>query len=431
VLRSTVEATLREQHERDGLVFPAYDGYCFANVPDTVQSLLGAGGRRPLPGDVFEGVDTAVERVVLVLVDGYGLDSWKRDRSGHDLLARLTDRGTVTPLTSTYPSETAAAITTLETATLPCEHGRIGWNVYDPATDRSFVGLSGEIKAGGRTGDGSGTITDGREATEMAGDDGARIAPEATEGIDPLAATMAEAGVDHHRLQPFDSDAEGLTQHTYGELGTFGARLAAIAEAADAPSYVYGYVPDIDHVSHEHGTDSEQFQATIAAVCEQLKRFLAALDPAVARETLLLVTADHGHVDTVPAENVDLSTNETVVGNLRRYADGSPVTLSGSPRNVHLHLRDGTVAETRAALSHLDATLFTRQDVLDRELFGDREPSARFERRCGDLVVTHRNRGVWFGDVEPDELALVGMHGGLHPSEMLVPFAAIRADRLR
>jgi hypothetical protein len=75
--------------------------------------------------------------------------------------------------------------------------------------------------------------------------------------------------------------------------------------------------------------------------------------------------------------------------------------------------------------------ILTRQEVLDRELFGDRDPAERFERRCGDLVVTHRNRSVWFGDLEAHELGYIGMHGGLHPSEMLVPFAAVCADRLR
>jgi len=424
MLRSAVESQLREKHESDGLVYPAYEDYCFGNVPDTIQSILDAGGRRPLPGDVFDGVDTAVDRVVLILVDGYGLDSWKRDRTEHELLSELTERGTVTPLTSTYPSETAAAITTLETARLPCEHGRIGWNVYEPTTDRSVVGLSGEIKVDGRGSD------DG-ETPETGTGDGPRFAPEVAGDTEPLYPTMAEAGVDVHRLQPFETDGEDLTHHTYDDLDSFGERLAAVTNSADTPSYVYGYAPDVDHVSHAHGTDSEEFQETVGAVCVQLRTFLDALDPSVARDTLVLVAADHGHVDTVPDENVDLSTNETVVENLRRYGDGTPVTLSGSPRNVHLHLQEGTLEETRAALSHLDTQSLTRKEVLNRELFGDREPSQRFKRRCGDLVVTHRNRGIWFGDVEPWELDYVGMHGGLHPSEMLVPFGAVRADRLR
>ena len=37
MLRSEVETQLREEHESEGLVFPAYEDYCFANVPDTIQ----------------------------------------------------------------------------------------------------------------------------------------------------------------------------------------------------------------------------------------------------------------------------------------------------------------------------------------------------------------------------------------------------------
>lgn len=422
MFRSAVETRLREDHERDGSLYPAYEDYCFANVPDTVRSLFDAGGRRPLPSDVFEGVDTDAERVVLVLIDGYGLDSFQRDRADHDLLGALADRGTVTPLTSTFPSETAAAITTLETGQYPCEHGRVGWNTYEPETDRSFVSLSGEIKAGSEAG---ADYVDSPNSDEQTA-----VAPETGDGIESHAVPMAAAGVDYHRLQPFEADSEGLTQHTYEGLDTFGERLASATEAADAPGYVYGYLPDIDTVSHEAGTDSDAFQVTLAAVCSQLRTFLDRLDPAVAEETLLLVTADHGHVDTVPEENIDLSDNQALVDTLKRYDDGTPIKLSGSPRNVHLHVRDGAVPDARDALSDLDATVFTREEIIDSELFGDREYSSVCRRRCGDLVVVHRNRGVWFGDLEPHELGHVGMHGGLTPAEMLVPFAAVGAERL-
>lgn len=85
---------------------------------------------------------------------------------------------------------------------------------------------------------------------------------------------------------------------------------------------------------------------------------------------------------------------------------------------------------TRWAVSEYDAGLFTRQEALDRDLFGDRPTTDRVRGRCGDLVVTHRDLGMWFGDVEPDELSLVGMHGRPHPSEMLVPFTAARLSTL-
>jgi predicted AlkP superfamily pyrophosphatase or phosphodiesterase len=407
MLRTAVEERLRDERARDGYLFPAYDDYCFGSVPDTIRSILDADASRTLPDDVFEGVRTDVTNVVTVVVDGYGLDSWKRDRHDHAFLNRLTDRGTVTPLTSIYPSETAAAMTTFETGQLPCEHGRIGWNVYEPETDRSFVALTGETKHG---------------------DD--EFAEESTDGVDYHYEDLATAGVDCHRVQPLRRETDGVTHHHYEELASFGERLARVVERSDDPAYVYGYVPDVDHVSHAEGTDSAAFRETVASVCAQLESFVAHLNDETAAETLLLVTADHGHANTDPERNVDLSDRTAVVESLRTHADGTPVKLAGSPRNVHLHLRDGSVGAVQESLSDLDARLFTRSAALDRDLFGDRAVSNRFRRRCGDLVLTHRDLGTWWGDVEPDELELIGMHGGLHPSEMLVPFAAVRADRL-
>ena len=409
MFRDGVERALRDRHQRDGYLFPAYDGYCFGNVPDTVRTVLDAGGRRALPSDVFEGVDTAVDTVVLVLIDGFGLQAWKRHRGRCDVLDRLTEEGTVTPLTSIYPSETAAAITTLETGRLPCEHGRIGWNVYEPETDTAFLPLGWEVKTG---------------ASEE------YVSEESITECESLYSKMSDAGIDCHRLQPFDSGGGDVTHHTYDDLDSFGKRLSAVVAESDDAGYVYAYLPHVDHVSHAEGTDSQAFGETVAAVCEQISDWLAGIDDRAAEETLLLVTADHGHVNAAPDRNIDLSANSTVMANLRQHVNGTPVRMAGSPRNVHLHLQEGTVSETRRALADYDARIFTRQEALDCDMFGDRPVTGRFRRRCGDLVVTHRELGMWFGDVEPDELSLVGMHGGLHPAEMLVPFAAARISAL-
>ncbi|WP_198668040.1 alkaline phosphatase family protein [Saliphagus sp. LR7] len=357
MLRDDVERALRDRHQQDGYVFPAYKDYCFGNVSDTVSSVLDAGGRRSLPGDVFEGIDTAVDTVVLVLIDGFGLESWKQHRHRCGILNRLTEEGTVTPLTSIYPSETAAAITTLETGQLPCEHGRIGWNVYEPQTDMTFVSLGGEVKTGAS-----------RDS----------VAEESASGCEFHYTKMRDAGIDCHRLQPFDSGVGDVTQHTYDGLESLGERLSAVMAGIDGPGYVYAYVPHVDHVSHAEGTDNEAYAETVSAVCEQVSDCIDRIDERTAEQTLLLVTADHGHVNTDPDRNIDLSANSTVMANLRRHANGTPVMMAGSPRNVHLHLQEGTVSETRRALSNYDAQIFTREEAFDSDLFGDRPVTDQF-----------------------------------------------------
>ena len=61
MLRTDLAASLRDRFEDDGFLFPDYDGYCFANVPGAVASLLGADAGRSLPADTFDGVDTDEE----------------------------------------------------------------------------------------------------------------------------------------------------------------------------------------------------------------------------------------------------------------------------------------------------------------------------------------------------------------------------------
>jgi len=412
MLRESVERRLRDDHAEDGSLFPAYEDYCFANVPHTVASLLGADTGRTLPDDALDGVETGdVDTVVVALVDGFGLDGWKRTRDDHEFLRRVTERGVVTPLTSIYPSETAAAITTFHTGRLPAEHGVVGWNVYEPTVDEAFEALPFRTKSGG-------------EPAGLSRDDVANA--------EPLYPDLAAEGVESTLVDPHAAEQPGARERPYERLDEVGTVLRDAVETADDPAYVFAYVPHVDHAAHAEGTDSATYDETVGAVFDQLEAALGdGIDGATAENTLLVVTADHGHVDTDPARNVDLSAVDGVVDSLRQHADGSPVRFSGSPRNVHLQLPPDRVDGVRDDLvARGDARAFTREEALDRDLFGDVEPSATFRRRCGDLVLTHRDLGTWWGDAEPEELDLVGMHGGLHPHEMLVPFAAVRLSEL-
>lgn len=406
MLRTGLESALRERQSDDGYLFPAYEDYCFANVLDTVQDALGVEAERPLPADVFDDGSNA-DRVVVFLVDGFGLEQWKRHCEDSPLLERVTEDGTVTPLTSIYPSETAAAIRTIHTGHQPVEHGVVGWNVYEPTADVEFEYLPFLTKDGEEP---------PLERTDVA--EGASVYPD-----------LRERGIDCRHVVPFEATCDGAALHRYDEADpeTFVQSVGEAAEAARDPSYLYVYLPQIDHAGHEHGTRSQAYAETVHAVWDTLERALAALErstPAGGR-TLVVFTADHGHIDTDPDRNVDLERFEPVMSNLARRGDGTPIRFAGSPRNVHLHLREGSVDGVAECLqSNLDARVFRREEAIESGLFGDREAGESIRRRAGDLVCTHRNLSVWY-DAERAQLETIGMHGGLSAEEMLVPFATI------
>ncbi len=419
--RETVERLLLEDCSEGEYLFPTSE-YCISNVPETALSVLDESFDSPLPEDVFDGVSTDVENVLVVVLDGYGLERWKRDYRDDPFLGRLTDGGTVTPLTSVYPSETAAALTTLYTGLEPAEHGLLGWYQHLEPVGEDVVTLPF-------------TTPEGEPLSEVAP---AAEARDLFEG-DPLSARAVEAGIDVHAVLP-----DAYVDSGYSRAVTAGAERTGYDTAADfaytvrrvletaGPTFVHAYQPTLDVIAHEEGTGTDRYRVTLAAITDRLRReLLEKCASGTAKRTLLVLTADHGIVDTVPTENVDLVSREwwpTLEGAFRRDADGSPRPPTGGPRNTHFHVRPGRLEDAREILeAGIDGRVFTRAEALERGLFGPVEPSTLFERRCGDLMAVHRNRGLCWHD---SDRRLVGMHGGLTGEEMLVPLAVARLDNL-
>ena len=131
---------LRERLRAHGYVPPDYDGGGLLNVAATVLALCGARG--PADPPPLRGVDQAlldgVRTILLVLCDGLGSNQLRRLAASGDLpfLARILDRAArheaaqLVDATTIFPSTTAAAITTLQTARTPQEHGNIAYFLW-------------------------------------------------------------------------------------------------------------------------------------------------------------------------------------------------------------------------------------------------------------------------------------------------------------
>lgn len=418
MIRSGVLRGLLAENAAEGYVFPAYDSYCFSRVPGTLGAVLDVDVGPTLPSDVLEGFPTGVDWVVHVLLDGFGFDHWQRMASSTRFLAALSDRGMVTPLTSIYPSETAAAITTLHTARPPCAHGLLGWYGYYDELDAvlqtlPFTNIDGvPVSEAFDDAPDAGILFRGEpvyEALRGAGVSSVVIQPEATTGTAYTA--LSTSGASNRGYDGFD------------ELGvTIREELTAIA----GPGLVYAYVPDIDAVSHNHGTTGSEYRDVVESITEALWTTFTGVPDHVAERTLLVVSADHGHVDTDPRENIDLRTVD-IWDALRRDAAGDPIPPTGGGRNVHLHVIPDRRDAVQRELEALDARVFTRAEAKTRGLFGPGPYGSLFDRRCGDLIVVHPDRAVWHRD---QQLGWIGHHGGLNRAEMLVPFAAIRLATL-
>jgi len=119
-------------------LLPRYDGFSIANIPASINAWLGCPlpGRVPLNSTLTEGLQEEYQHIILVAVDGLGLNFLAENNLAEtagnplpDWQALLKD-ALLQPLTSITPSTTAAALTTFWTAGQPVEHGVIGYEVF-------------------------------------------------------------------------------------------------------------------------------------------------------------------------------------------------------------------------------------------------------------------------------------------------------------
>jgi hypothetical protein len=146
-------------------------------------------------------------------------------------------------------------------------------------------------------------------------------------------------------------------------------------------------------------------------------------------DTLVLLTADHGHVDTSPEQIVAFAAHPELLAMLR-------VLPAGERRAVYLYPKPGASEQVLAYAGERlreVATVMSRDDAVKLGLFGPGLLSERAAGRIGEVLLFPRGNLQLLSPVEvpegtppPRVPTFKGMHGGLTADEALVPFLAIR-----
>ncbi|MDP9027302.1 MAG: alkaline phosphatase family protein [Actinomycetota bacterium] len=345
-------------------------------LPNCLDALQGRRG----------GLDLApVTHAVVLLVDGLGIAALT-PRAGHarTLATRL---GIDRPISSVFPTTTAAALATLTTGALPGEHGLVGYTVLDAVNDRVVNQLTGW--------DAAMTADWQRVPTCFENADAAGLASIA---IGP--ARYRESGFTHAVLRGAE----------YRSGSSVAERLARAAEALSGPpALIYVYVPELDSASHAHGLESPNWISALEELDAAVGRFVPRLGPTHG----LVVSADHGVID-VPHEAQRLVPAELLEG-VRHVA--------GEPRCLQLHLESGESPDAHAERwrSHegTRAWVTTRTEAIEAGWFGPVAPEV--VPRIGDVLVAARKRVAYYADPDDTGRKMIGQHGSLSPDELTIP----------
>ena len=417
-----------------GTVRPDYSGYCLSNVPTTMLSMLGMKADRPaLPRDAFGDVETSgIENVILLLCDGFGYNEWERQR-GRGFVGAISKKGSVRPITTVFPSTTAAALTTASTGLTPQEHGLPEWFVYMEELGEVIVTLPFTRVKDTWTGGFWGArdtlvgaldpraLFDGRTIFQ-------RLKEEGVKSTSLIGRRLAQTA--YTRIS-----RTGSKIMAYNAASDLAVSLRRLVERSRGKNLFYAYWDYVDTLEHIYGPGTDEAEVEASIISHALQEgFLSKLDREAARKTLILVTADHGQIKVAPEKTLYMNGFGRLVKALERSPSGKTIPAWGSARDAYLLVKEERLDETKAYLEKkLEgvASVVKTEDAIAAGLFGINKPTRKFRRRVGNLMVLpHGAKTVWFRYRKGDSLELKGHHGGLNPGEMTIPLAAARLSDL-
>jgi hypothetical protein len=372
---------------------PALPGYGENSLAELGESLLAALG---LVGEANPLRLRPADRVCVLVVDGLGWELLRGHQAAAPFLSELAVSGR--PLTAGFPAMTATSLTSLGTGTPPGQHGVLGYQVAVPGEGRLLNTLRWDSRVDPVAWQPGPTIFERAAAAGIAGFHVAHPA-------------VLRTGLSAAALR----GAEGVAA---GTLGALAAQAAAVLRRSDR-ALAFVYHGQLDSTGHVFGCSSDAWRYHLGQVDRLAEHLAGALPPG----TALYVTADHGMVDVPPQDRTDA---DTVPG----LSDGVAL-LGGDARSRHVYAEPGAAADVLAAwrdvLGHR-AWVVSRDEAIAEGWFGPVDP--RVVPRIGDVVAASTGTSAIVATrAEPQESALIGMHGSLTLAEQAVPLLTLLPGR--
>ncbi|MDR1196767.1 MAG: alkaline phosphatase family protein [Candidatus Nomurabacteria bacterium] len=363
------------------LTYPDYQN-CGVNLANSILRHFGAPTHHAtLPALDAKLAARPYKNILVLLIDGLGSKILERHLPAESFLRRHH----ASDLSAVFPATTTAATTSICSGLTPMEHCWLGWNNYVPDIDKVVTMYLNTIKD-----------------TETPAAD-YNVCQKFFAYTDIFQQIRAAGGQAIH-VSSYEPGEFYFEKHNLEEC------IDRIKLACDRPDqkYIYAYFADPDHTMHDYGVDAPETAQKIREIDAAIQDLATELS-----DTLLIVTADHGHRDI---DYKVLSDYPKLYETLLR-----PTSIEARAANFFIKPDMKDQFEREFAKDFSDKfVLFTKRQVLDRQLFGDGQPHPRFEKCLGDfMTIAGADQAI--NDTNEAE-QLVSTHAGLTADEMTVPF---------
>jgi predicted AlkP superfamily pyrophosphatase or phosphodiesterase len=358
--------------------------FTIANLSESIFSTLG------VPGclNSMNLTTNPYARECLVLIDGFGKNAFDQYCISRSIATRFEYQET---LKATFPSTTAASLTSLGTGLAVGEHGMVGYTMKVPNSgypERILNALKWDE----------------------------RVDPEVWQPNPTLFERAAKSGISVNHVAAARFATTGFTRAAlrgaeYRSANSISDQVATASEALRKPrSFVYLYLNDVDEASHARGFGSDKFLAAL----DKVDALVDLLVKELPSGTRIWLTSDHGMIN---------QSEYTVIGVENNLLDGVDL-MAGEPRVRYLYLKEDqvdVVANRWREFFGDKVAIKTREAAVSAGMFG-KSVKPEFLERIGELIII-ANGGLILVEKEREalQIAMMGHHGGVTKEEIEVP----------
>lgn len=354
--------------------------------------------------DLLDALDK--EKTIFILLDAVGFNIFYKFIIGKRNYRKILDKAKyIDVLTSTIPSTTVTALTSLYTGEYPGQHGIIGYKMYLPEAGSVIKVLSFSPNM--------------CPQREMLRDSGVKINLFLNDST--LFVKLNELGVKSYVLT-----YEGHLSSTFSQKITEGANLIGDISLIDALTLlfkisesdekllIYTYIGLIDALSHKYGPFSQHVRYALEIIFNFINDLV---DKIVKKNVNLVISADHGQLRVFKkyAYFFDKLCNRCGL----RWI----IPPFGEKRFAYFYSGGlSSYKEINECFGEM-FQVYRSKDAIDLNFFGPTRDKKILLSRIGDIILSGKGNNLLIYPYRKDdlELDLRGHHGGLSPDEMLVP----------
>lgn len=323
------------------------------------------------------------KNVIVMLFDGMGVSAINEHLNENDFLRR----NLVCSVSSVFPSTTVAATTSIQSGYSPLETGWIGWDLYFSEIGENVTVFKNTLQRNGE--------------------------PAADYNVPLKYIPYKDICNRIKDIRGYNSAymVSVFSKYKSKSVNDICKTVYRLSKRFKQ-KYIYTYWWQPDNLMHIYGTNSEEVKQEIKMINDEIECLCKKL-----KNSLVIVTADHGQIDCVNEYLEDYSI----------LTDMLKLPPSIEPRAVNFFVYEDKIKEFKTEFNKIfgdSFRLMTKEEVFSENLLGYGIAHPKTKDFIGDYLAVATSN-VILNIQRSNYVEAIGGHAGLTEKEMTVPFIAI------